>query len=79
MATVAIAVINAAPGDLLRVEAEFGVALTSLHVATAKQQACHRDTQPKSESTWISISALSIDKNASFFHLSFEHQNKPLQ
>jgi hypothetical protein len=76
MAPVAIIVVNLAPGDLLRIEPEFGVALAPLDIAT-RQQANHRDAETQSEQ--LRNFAPSIDKNARSLHLCVEHKNKPLQ
>ena len=48
MAAVAIVVVDFAPGDLLRIQSEFGVALAALHV-TAGQQTHHRDAETQSK------------------------------
>jgi hypothetical protein len=80
MAPVAIIVVNPAPGDLLRIESEFGVTLAALDIAAGQRpQHHHRDTETQREQFRISSFALSIDKNARSFHLSVKPKNKPLQ
>jgi hypothetical protein len=49
MAPVAIIVVDPAPGDLLRIESEFGVTLAPLNIAAGqRQQTDHRDTETQS-------------------------------
>ena len=80
MAAVAIVVVNPAPGDLLRIESKFSVALAPLDIAARQhQQAHHRDTEKQGKQCRISNLALSTGKNAKLIHLSVKHKNKPLQ
>ncbi len=75
MAPVAIIVVNPAPGDLLRLESEFGVAFAALDIAAGQERRHHdRDTKTQSQ-----LSGLSTKKNARSFHLSVKPKNKPLQ
>ena len=82
MAAVAIVVINAAPGDLPRIESEFGVTFAALDV-TAGQRPQHHyratETQSKQFRIFNSAPPLAGDKNARLLHLSFKRENKPLQ
>lgn len=77
MAPVAIIIVNPAPGDLLRIEPEFGVGLAALDIAAGQpQQAHHRDTETQSEQFWVSGPTLSTDKNAKLIHLSITTQKQ---
>jgi uncharacterized protein YeaO (DUF488 family) len=69
MAPVTVVVIEAPPRDLLRIEAEFGIALAALYVAAGKTH--HRDTETQSEQFKVPDSA-PIDSNARSFHLSLK-------
>jgi uncharacterized protein YeaO (DUF488 family) len=68
MAPVTVVVIDATARDLLRIEAEFGIALAALYVAAGKT---HHSTETQSEQFKVPDSA-PIDSNARSFHLSLK-------
>ena len=65
MAAVAVVVIDATARDLLRIEAEFGIALAALDLAP--DQTHHRDTETQSKQLKVS-DGQPIHANARSFH-----------